>query len=112
VSAPLVTPKKSVRGTVIRHINSPMPARSAAPTSPARSAAEFGSLGIRVRTREQKQAEWDAQVEWYVERILSGCEFSEYGNPCVIEAKRRIALRAAEQLTETVGDPFLKARAA
>jgi hypothetical protein len=43
------------------------------------------------------QAAWDAKVEWYVERILSGCVFSEYGNPAVGEAKKRIALREAAE---------------
>ena len=56
------------------------------------SAADFArSLGLRVRSAEQKQAEWDAQVSWYIERILSGCEFSPFGNPAVAEAMRRRA---------------------
>jgi hypothetical protein len=64
------------------------------------SAADFArSLGLRIRTPEQKRADWDAKVEWYVGRILSGCEFEEYGNPQVTEAKQRIAARDALDLT-------------
>jgi hypothetical protein len=69
------------------------------------SAADFArSLGLRVRSAEQKQAEWDAQVSWYIERILSGCEFSEFGNPAVAEAMKRIALREGD--AEPTSDPF------
>jgi hypothetical protein len=65
---------------------------------------------MRVRTAEQKQSEWDAQVSWYIERILSGCEFSEFGNPAVAEALRLIALREGD--VEPTGDPLLKRDAA
>jgi hypothetical protein len=75
------------------------------------SGAEFArSLGMRVRTAEQKQDEWDAKIEWYIERILSGCEFSEFGNPAVTEAFRLIALREGD--AEPTGDPLLKRRRA
>jgi hypothetical protein len=79
------------------------------------SGADFArSLGLNIRSREQKQAEWDARVAWYVERILAGCNFSEYGNPQVAEAKKRIA--EAEQTilghtASSLSDPF-KRRAA
>jgi hypothetical protein len=67
------------------------------------SGADFARpLGLRIRSAEQKQAEWDAQVQWYVERILAGCEFSEFGNPAVRQAKELIALRDAEAQP----DPF------
>jgi hypothetical protein len=68
------------------------------------------ALGLNIRTPEQKLAEWNAGVQRYVELILSGVDCSSHGNPQVIEAKRRIA--EGEQLTETVGDPLLKRRAA
>ena len=75
------------------------------------SATDFArSLGLRVRTAEQKQAEWDAKVEWYIERILSGCEFDTYGNNAVREALRLIALREGD--AEPTGDPLLKRRVA
>jgi hypothetical protein len=75
------------------------------------SAAEFArSLGLRVRSAEQKQAEWDAEVERYVKMILSGREFSEYGNNAVREALRLIALREGD--AEPTSDPLLKRRAA
>jgi hypothetical protein len=68
------------------------------------SGAEFArSLGLRIRTPAEKQAEWDARVHRYVELILSGCELSEYGNPAVREAKELIALRDADSMT---GDPL------
>jgi hypothetical protein len=62
------------------------------------------SFGLNIRTPEQKLAEWNAGVERYVELILSGCECSSYGNPQVIEAKRRIA--EGGQLTEVASDPL------
>jgi hypothetical protein len=69
------------------------------------SAADFArSIGLNIRTPEQKQAEWDAQVSRYVERILSGCEFSPFGNPAVAEAMKRIALREGD--AEPTSDPF------
>jgi hypothetical protein len=75
------------------------------------SAADFArSLGLRVRTAEQKQAEWDALVSWYIERNLSGCEFDTYGNSAVREALRLIALREGD--AEPIGDPLLKRRVA
>jgi hypothetical protein len=71
------------------------------------SAADFArSLGLRVQSAEQKQAEWDAQVRWYVERILSGCEFDTYGNNAVREAMQIIALREGD--AEPTSDPLLK----
>jgi hypothetical protein len=74
------------------------------------SGADFAlSLGLRIRSAEQKQAEWNAKVEWYIERILAGCTFSEYGNPAVRQAKELIALRDADSMS---GDPLLKRRAA
>jgi hypothetical protein len=73
--------------------------------------ADFArSLDLRIRTPEQKQAEWDAQVSWYIERILSGCEFSDFGNPQVTEAMKRIALREGD--AEPTGDPLLRKDAA
>lgn len=60
------------------------------------------ALGLR--TRAELDAAHDAKIEWYVERILSGCDFSEYGNPQVTEAKRRIALREGD--AGAVGDPL------
>jgi hypothetical protein len=75
------------------------------------SAADFArSLGPRVRSAEQKQAEWDAKIEWYIERILSGCEFDTYGNNAVREALRLIALREGD--AEPTGDPLLRKDAA
>lgn len=75
------------------------------------SAADFArSLGLRVRTAEQKQAEWGAAVERYVQLILKGCDFQEYGFPAVAEAKRRIALREGD--AEPTSDPLLKRRVA
>jgi hypothetical protein len=75
------------------------------------SASDFArSLGLNIRTPEQKQAEWDAQVSWYIERILSGCEFDTYGNNAVREALRLIALREGD--AEPTGDPLLKRRVA
>lgn len=62
------------------------------------------SLGLNIRTPEQKLAEWNAGVERYVELILSGCECSSHGNPQVIEAKRRIA--EGGELTEVASDPL------
>jgi hypothetical protein len=50
-----------------------------------------------LRSRAELDAAYDAKVEWYVERILSGCTFNEYGNPAVGEAKKRIALREAAE---------------
>jgi hypothetical protein len=70
------------------------------------SGADFArSLGLNIRTPEQKQAEWDAQIEWYIERILSGCEFDTYGNNAVREALRLIALREGD--AEPTSDPLL-----
>jgi len=70
------------------------------------SAADFArSIGLRVRTAEQKQAEWDAQVRWYIERILSGCEFDSFANPAVMEAMKRIALLEGD--AEPTSDPLL-----
>jgi hypothetical protein len=75
------------------------------------SAADFArSLGLRVQSAEQKQAEWDARVEWYIERILSGCEFDTYGNNAVREALRLIALREGD--AEPTSDPLLRKDAA
>jgi hypothetical protein len=62
------------------------------------------SLGLNIRTPEQKLAEWNAGVLRYVELILSGCDCSSHGNPQVIEAKRRIA--EGGQLTEVASDPL------
>jgi hypothetical protein len=80
------------------------------------SAADFArSLGLRIRSAEQKQADWNAKVDWYVERILAGCEFSEFGNPQVAEAKKRIAEAEQTILGHTaasLSDPLLKRRAA
>jgi hypothetical protein len=67
-------------------------------------------LGLRIRTPEQKLAEWNAQVQWYIDRILNGCEFSPYGNPAVGEAMRLIALREGD--AEVAGDPLLNKRRA
>jgi hypothetical protein len=64
------------------------------------------SLGLRIRTPEQKLAEWNAGVERYVELILSGVDCSSHGNPQVIEAKRRIA--EGGHLTECLPDPLRK----
>ena len=70
------------------------------------SGADFArSLGLHIRTPEQKRAEWDATVQRYVELILSGCQVSEYGNPAVREAKELIALRDAD----VSGDPLWRA---
>jgi hypothetical protein len=63
------------------------------------------SLGLRIRTKAEKEAEWNAGVERYVGLILSGVECSSHGNPQVIEAKRRIA--EGGQLIEVRGDPLL-----
>ena len=69
------------------------------------SAADFArSLGMRVRTAEQKQAEWDAGVERYVQLILSGRAFDPFGNPAVAEAMKRIALSEGD--AEPTSDPF------
>ena len=75
------------------------------------SPADFArSLGMRVRTPEQKQAEWDAGVERYVQLILRGRTFDPFGNPAVAEAMKRIALREGD--AEPTGDPLLKRDAA
>jgi hypothetical protein len=74
------------------------------------SGADFArSLGLRIRTPAEKRAEWDAKIEWYIERILSGCDFSSYGNPAVAEAMKRIALREGDACAQ--GDPLLRRRA-
>jgi hypothetical protein len=76
------------------------------------SAANFYTrvFGHPPRTRDQRKAEWDAEVERYVKLILNGCELSEYGNPAVIEAKKRIALREGD--AGVVSDPFKRRHAA
>jgi len=75
------------------------------------SATDFArSLGLRVRTAEQKQAEWDALVNWYIERILSGCEFDSFANPAVMEAMKRIALLEGDAGVQS--DPLMKRSAA
>jgi hypothetical protein len=79
------------------------------------SGADFArSLGMNIRTKEQKLAEWEAGVERYVQLIRKGCDLDSYGNPQVAEAKKRIA--EAEQTIlghtpESLSDPF-KRRAA
>jgi hypothetical protein len=75
------------------------------------SGADFArSLGLNIRTPEQKKADWDALVENYVRLMIEkGCEFSEYGNPAVREAKELIALRDADS---TIGDPLRRDRRA
>jgi hypothetical protein len=79
------------------------------------SGADFArSLGLNIRTPEQKLAEWEAGVARYVAMILRGCDLDSYGNPQVAEAKKRIA--EAEQTilghtAESLSDPF-KRRAA
>jgi hypothetical protein len=78
------------------------------------SGADFArSLGLRIRTKEEKLAEWEAGVARYVAMILRGCDLDSYGNPQVAEAKKRIAEaeqtilgHTAEQLTEVHPDPF------
>jgi hypothetical protein len=65
------------------------------------------AFGLRSRT--ELDAAYDAQIEWYVERILSGCDFSSYGNPAVAEAMKRIALREGDACAQ--GDPLLRRRA-
>jgi hypothetical protein len=65
-----------------------------------------------LRTRQELDAAWDAEVERNVQAILRGCDLDEYGRPAVREAKRLIAEREAEQFTEVHGDPFLKRGAA
>jgi len=62
------------------------------------------AFGHQPRTPEQKQSEWDAGVERYVQLILKGAELSEYGNPAVAEAFRLIALREGD--AEPTGDPL------
>jgi hypothetical protein len=82
-------------------------------TAPAdqTSGADFArSIGFKIRTPEQKLAEWESRVEQYVKLILRGCDLSEYGNPTVAEAKRRISLREGD--AGCVGDPLLPRRAA
>jgi hypothetical protein len=67
------------------------------------------SLGLNIRTPEEKLAEWNAGVERYMELILSGVECNSHGNPQVIEAMKRIAQREGDACVQ--GDP-LKRRAA
>ena len=76
------------------------------------SDAEFFTriFGHPPRTKTEKEAEWNAEVERYVELILSGAELSSYGNPQVIEAKRRIALREGD--AGVIGNPLLRKDAA
>ena len=75
------------------------------------SATDFArSLGLRVRTAEQKQAEWDAGVERYVQLILSGRAFDPFGNPAVAEAMKRISLLEGDASVH--GDPLMKRRVA
>jgi hypothetical protein len=57
------------------------------------------AFGHPPKTREQREAEWNAEVERYVEQLQRGCEPDSYGNPAVIEAKKRIAERELLQLT-------------
>jgi hypothetical protein len=62
------------------------------------SAAEFYTrvFGHPPRTKAEKQADWEAEVERYVKAILRGCELDSYGNPAVAEAKKLIALREGD----------------
>jgi hypothetical protein len=91
-----------------------MPDRAVIADASQVSGAEFArSLGLRIRTKEQKLADWEAGVEKYVQLIRKGCDLDPYGNPQVTEAKKRIAEaeqtilgHTAEQLTEVHPDPF------
>lgn len=80
------------------------------------SGADFArSLGLNIRTKDQKLADWNAGVDRYVQLILKGGNPSEYGNPQVTEAKKRIA--EAEQTilghtAESLSDPFQRKHAA
>jgi hypothetical protein len=69
------------------------------------SGADFArSLGLRVRTPEQKLAEWEAGVERYVQLIRKGADLDSYGNPQVAEAKKRIAEAEQTILGHTADD--------
>jgi hypothetical protein len=74
------------------------------------SGADFArSLGLNIRTKEQKLAEWNTEVERYVALILKGAELSEYGNPAVAEAKKRIAEQTILGHTaSSLSDPMLR----
>jgi hypothetical protein len=75
------------------------------------SAADFArSIGMRVRTKEQKLADWNNEVERYVQLILIGRTFDPFGNPAVAEAMRLIALREGD--AEPTSDPLLNKRRA
>jgi hypothetical protein len=65
---------------------------------------------MRVRTKEQKLADWNAEVERYVQLILRGRTFDPFGNPAVAEAMKKIALREGD--AEPTSDPLLKRRVA
>jgi hypothetical protein len=79
------------------------------------SGADFArSLGLRIRTKEEKLADWEAGVERYIQLIRKGCDLDSYGNPQVAEAKKRIAEAEQTILGHTaasLSDPF-KRRAA
>jgi hypothetical protein len=56
------------------------------------SGADFArSLGLKIRTKEEKLAEWEAGVARYIQLIRKGCDLDSFGNPQVSEAKKRIA---------------------
>jgi hypothetical protein len=59
---------------------------------------------MRVRTKEQKLAEWEAGVARYVAMILRGCDLDSYGNPQIAEAKKRIAEAEQTILGHTADD--------
>jgi hypothetical protein len=71
--------------------------------------AEFArSLGLNIRTPEQKAAEWRAECERFADYIEAGKEWA-VPPPYLWDARRIVEERA--QLTECRGDPLLRRRA-
>lgn len=66
-------------------------------------------FGHPPRTREQIEAEWNADCNRYADMIEDGGEWA-VPPPCLADARRIVAER--QQLTVCEGDPLLKVRRA
>jgi hypothetical protein len=69
------------------------------------------SIGIQIRTNEQKAADWQAEIEKYADAIEAGLEVL-VPPPCLADARRIVEGRRELRLTEVHGDPLLKHRRA